>query len=209
MSARLLVAALLLTAACSSNPDPPPLSCPIGDMSKDIELEIIHRKVGGGVATTMADGEVPLILPPQGGKVMLVGVRARNVDGCPLTVTSSLRDQCTGELIALEKRPVLLELVNGWGEPQQPNELNNYSNLPACPRQGLRRQVNDEPYELELIVEDKTGRKASKKLMIVPTCAEPVNEMQCRCECTTDYATAPSCDLTRDAGVVECSPDAG
>src|SRR5687767_11515180 len=113
MLARLLFAALLLLcAACPDDPDPP-ITCPLGDLTQPIELEIIHRGINGGVNTTTSSGAVPLILPPQGGKVMLVGVRAKNLDGCPLTLTGALRDQCTGEVIALERRPVLLEEKGG------------------------------------------------------------------------------------------------
>lgn len=198
-------AAALLSALCAACPDeeeqPPAISCPLGDLTQPIELEIVHKAAGGGVTVTTSSSAVPLILPPQGGKVMLVGVRARNVDGCPLTLTAALRDPCSDDLIALERRPILLEEKNGWLEPQEPLELNNYSNLPACPREGLTRQVNDNEYRLEIVVEDKTGRQASKAITIVPTCAEPANEMSCRCECRTDFSTVDNCDLSRDAGV--------
>lgn len=204
MRAQNLCAATLFSALCAACPeeDPPtPISCPLGDLTKPIELEIVHKAVGGGVTVTTSSGAVPLILPPQGGKVMLVGVRARNVDGCPLTLTAAMRDTCTGDLIALERRPILLEEKNGWLEPQEPLELNNYSNLPACPREGLTRSVSGEPYQIEVVVEDKTGRQATKSITIIPTCAEPENEMTCRCECRTDFSTIDNCDLSRDAGV--------
>ncbi len=169
--------------------------CFIGDVNRAIELQIVHRAIGGGVVQTQDGGEVPLILPPQGGKVMLIGVRAKNLDACPITLTSGFRDPGAEDLLALEQRSVILvEGPDGWGEPKEPLALHNYSNLPACPREGLSRNVYDEPYELEVLVEDKSGRRASSTQMIVPKCAEPEFEESCRCECSKDYDYGESCN---------------
>jgi hypothetical protein len=129
-------------------------------------------------------------------------VRARNVDGCPLDISTSIRDTCTSAIIALERRPVTLEpTADGWLEPLQPAELTNYSNLPACPRANLDRDVHAQPYLLTIRIEDKDGRMAETQIDIVPTCAEPAFMDQCLCECRSDYRLGEECTGERpDAG---------
>lgn len=154
-------------------------------------------------------GTVPLILPPQGGKVMLLGVRARNLDGCPLFITTALKDPCNGAIIALERRPVSMEVkADGWLEPLQPGELSNFSNLPACPRANLSQDIHNNAHILLVSIEDKAQRKVETELTIVPTCSEPQFLEQCRCECEKGYTLGGTCDPNGDAGVAPAC-DAG
>ncbi len=203
----------LLVAACkdnASNSDAGVASCFEGDPSAAPQIVIVHRNVDGGVEPTASAAHVPLIQPPQGGKVMFIGVRARNLDGCPLTLTATLRDPCDQSIIALERRPVLLTPVgDGWLEPQQPIEIHNYSNLPACPRAGLSRGIHDEPYELAVTVRDKDNRTVTATKSVVPFCGEPDLFDRCRCECSQNYVLGGACDLTVDAGVAPGCGDGG
>jgi hypothetical protein len=182
----------------------------IGDRALDPEIELVFRTADGQLADLVAGGEVPLIQPPQGGKVVLVGVRARNVDGCGLQLTASLRDPCTDRIIGLESRPVNLRAgADGWGEPSQPAELSDYANLAACPSAAAVHDIEGEPYLLRIRVDDGDGREASAEAMIVPVCAEPELVDQCKCECSFDYVLGDPCVPEIDGGPTGCPVDAG
>lgn len=205
MTTRLLWLPLpLLLAACPDDPDPPPdggLTCVIGSLTAAPEVQLVHRTVQGTIETTST--AVPLIQPPQGGKVLLVGVRARNLDGCPLQLTATLRDGCNNKILALERRPVILEpQADGWALPKDPINLDNFSNLPACPRPDNDRRINDEPYLLKVTVSDKMGRTAEASLPIVPYCgAEPEFAHLCECECRSRFDREACPATLPDAGV--------
>jgi hypothetical protein len=200
--ASLVVACAL--AACTESterPDAGQQSCFIGSEGAAPELEILHRVMDGGFETTLSGASIQLVQPPQGGKMLFVGVRARNLDGCPLQITAALRDQCDDTVVSLERRPVVLEDDgSGWGVPVDPIELNNYSNLPACPRAGNIRNIQGEPYLLRVRAEDKAGREASAELMVTPVCGEPDREL-CECECDVRFVLGESCDGPTDSGV--------
>ncbi|MCC7382331.1 MAG: hypothetical protein IT384_10900 [Deltaproteobacteria bacterium] len=207
MTNRWLLAAALGLAACSSTAEPGADAeikrCFFGDPAMPVEIEPIFRTVSGQIEPLADRGRVPLILPPQGGKVAIVGVRAKNLDTCPVNLATALRDTCSGAVIALEQRPILLEPgSDGWASPIQPAEITNYSNLPACPRANLDRSIHEEPYELSIEVTDKDLRTARTVLQIVPFCGEPENELRCQCECTKGYKLGDACEVGFDAGVI-------
>src|SRR6185295_1291842 len=95
----------LLLASCSSTSettDAEVKRCFLGDMNAAAAIEPIFRAVDGTIQPITELGRVPLILPPQGGKIVVVGAQAKNMDGCPVQIATSLRDTCTGAVIALE-----------------------------------------------------------------------------------------------------------
>lgn len=201
----------LLLLSCTSDDGPPDaaVTCFVGDPGAPPEMQLVHHTASGQPLAFTDNGTVPLILPPQGGKVMLVGVRAKNLDGCPLTIATALIDPCTQAVVALERRPVLMEeQADGWLAPLQPAEISNYSNLPACPRANLTRDVHGQAYELVVSIEDKAKRKVERRVMITPTCNQPEFQEQCECECSQGYTLGGTCDPTQDAGVA-ATCDAG
>lgn len=202
LTSRLPIIALGLTlgALHGCTGEEAPVRCFVGDPAQPPELEAIYRGVDRTIHPITEGGAVPLILPPQGGKVMIVGVRVRNMDGCPLTISTSLRDVCDESIVALERRPVTLtEGSDGWLEPLQPAELSNYSNLPACPRSNLLRDIHGQPYRLSIKVEDKDGRLAETSVEVVPVCAEAEVKDRCECECAQSYSLGQECS-GMDAG---------
>ncbi|MBI4820668.1 MAG: hypothetical protein HY791_30670 [Deltaproteobacteria bacterium] len=207
--------ALLALCACTSGSEGPDASaetCFLGDPSKSAIIEPIFRQVDGSIAKLEEGSSVPLILPPQGGKVIFVGVRAQNLDGCPIEISASMRDPCSNALVALERRPIrLTPTASGWLEPLLPTEIVNYSNLPACPRAGLERDIEGQPYEITIRVEDKSGRKAEAKVSAVPFCAEPEFRDRCTCECRAAYRQGDTCEALPDSGVPAgtCALDGG
>lgn len=196
-----VAAALSVMSACSSDGETSSAeaalrdsSCFVGDAALEPVIELVYRTASGEMETVGANARVPLIQPPQGGKVMFIGVRAQNLDGCPLLMSSALREPGSDVVVALERRPVLLDpMGDGWLGPKQPRELSNYSNLPACPRANLDRRIDGEPYSLYVSVEDSAGRRAETTVTIEPTCGEPERLAQCRCECSTDYTLGGEC----------------
>lgn len=206
MRLALLTSLLCVSALLSACPEDQPEveeGCFTGDKNALPELVIVHKTLTGTIAVTLANGPVPLIEPPQGGRVMFFAARARNMNGCPIKLTSALRDQCTGRVLGLEARDVVLKPnAEGWLEPEYPEELANYSNLAACPKANADRNINDEPYRLELRLEDSAGRIAEASLdNIRPYCAEPANEAECRCICRGDYVLGECPEPPPDAGV--------
>jgi hypothetical protein len=197
--------ALLVVAGCGGSeeeagPDAAALSCFVGDPAQPPEIGVVYRAADGAIRPVAEQGEVPLIQPPQGGKVMFIGIRGRNLDGCPLDISAALIEPSSGAVISLERRPVLLqEDGTGWLEPRSSGGLSNYSNLPGCPRAALARSINDETYRLLVSVEDQTGLHAETETLIVPVCGEPERDAQCRCECSEEYELGDSCEP--EAGV--------
>jgi hypothetical protein len=190
-------------------------SCFVGDENAAPEIEAVYLDENGQMQS-MVDGQtVPLIFPPQGGKVLLVGVRARNLDGCPINITTALIDPCSGIAAAgPETRPLTLEPgADGWLVPPSlrtdtPLGIEGYSNLASCPRANIDRDINGEPHQLQIVVEDKKGRTVQKTLAITPVCSEPEYLDQCLCECRSDYDQGADCNEERpDAGAGSC--DAG
>src|SRR5687768_9052150 len=88
--------------------------CFTGDLSQNPEMMVIHRTASGSVEATLAEGTVPILEPPQGGRVIFLGARARNLDGCPIKISSTLVDQCDGRTLATESRDIIMK-PNGSG----------------------------------------------------------------------------------------------
>jgi hypothetical protein len=190
---------LLAVPACGDGDEPNATdaqaeSCFVGDPAKAVEFEVVYRTADGETKSTEDMAEIPLIQPPQGGKVLFVGVRARNINGCGLTLATALCEPENGAVVSLERRPVTLELdADGWMSPQRPTEASNYSNLPACPRADLARSIEGEVYELRVSITDSAGRKAGTSMQVVPTCGEPERSELCHCECSKDYKLGGLC----------------
>jgi hypothetical protein len=175
--------------------------CFVGSEDAEPEMIIIHQTVSGTIAVTMAEGTVPLIEPPQGGRVIFVAARARNLDGCPITVTSALRDPCTNRLVGYEARDVLMKPTgDGWIEPEFPDQLANYGNLAACPVAAATRAINGQRYVLEVRLTDVAGRSVEQHVPVTPVCAEPEQLDECLCLCRAKYVLGECPELT-DAGV--------
>jgi hypothetical protein len=202
------IAALCSLAALAGCPDDDP-DCFIGDRAADPEMQIIYLDTQGASHTAAAGERMPLIRPDQGGKVLFVGARARNLDGCALELTTSLRDTCTNRIIALEGRPVNLAAgADGWGEPEAPAQ-SNYGNLAACPSEAAQRDIEEEPYLLRVALRDRRGLTAEASFMVTPFCAEEDLFEECLCDCDHDYE-GTTCPAEPDAGVPgACPADAG
>jgi hypothetical protein len=189
--------------APSGDAAPPPVDadCPvgvIGDTTKPVEFDFRILHVDGSDAP-LADGEeVPLIFPPQGGRVIFVGVRATNLDGCGVQLTGALRDT-SSQQVRIDSRTVnLIPTGDGWGTSAPPSQSisaarDTYSNVPVCPNEWATVDIYDHVFQLEVTIEDREKRKLTKSIKVLPRCAEPDKVGECLCICQAGYVLGQAC----------------
>jgi hypothetical protein len=154
-------------AAATSGP------CPIGDLTQAVEMIPVVRTPDGRTEDVHDGDAIPLIEPPQGGQVVFVGVRARNLDGCGLVIKATLRDPYSSAPVGVEARPVdLTASPGGWGEAAAPSDIASFANVPVCPSAVSTRDLDGQRYVLDIDVTDRAKRTAHTTLDVVPTCAE-------------------------------------
>jgi hypothetical protein len=202
-----LVAAAILFAGCSSGDKTPDalVRCPLGDPNGPAQLEIYHQDRNFASVKTTAGAQVPLIAPPQGGWIVLLGARATNLDGCHVNLTVSFREACGGPVIQVDRRPTRIDDTgDGWGM----TNTSAFGNLPICPEVSAAHDLHDQPYEVTVTLEDLDGKKASKSIVIEPICPDPDPAGLCLCQCDHNYVLGGACPPGgADAGVSSC--DAG
>ena len=198
-------------AGCSDDSGPPDafVPCVVGDPAAEPEIEPVYR-TADGVMAPLGDGTVlPLLTPPQGGKVIFVGVRIRNVDLCGASLQAAVRDPCSSRVLGIERRPIAWRIAeDGFAEPAQPQEISDYANVPMCPNAGATEDLDGHAAQLELRFYEGDGRVTERILEVTPTCADDGTPSLCRCECDADYELGVECPADPDGGVAEC-PDAG
>jgi len=173
---------------------PPPSGCFTGDSTSAPAVTLVYQTPDGMLAPVSDGDTLPLIVPPQGGEVLVVGVRALNIDGCPLTMSTSLVVPQSGVVAAFERRPVTLQpAADGWLEPKNPAGLANFANVAACPIAALGQAVDGEPYQLTVAIEDQAGRQGQASATVVPTCAQSAAPATCQCLCGADYVLGTPC----------------
>ena len=186
-------------AACGSHGSPARPDAAADSAATDAppnapEIELVYRSREGAPVAGMPDAAVPLTLPPQGGFVLLVGVRAKHLDLASVMITASIRDTVSDQVLGVEQRPVTLAVgADGWAIPDMPESLSNWANLPACPMASATRDLFDQPYVLRIAVDDSRGAHADAKLTIVPTCEAGSAGDSCRCECKRGYMLGDPC----------------
>jgi hypothetical protein len=218
-----VVILIALATSCTSSdtgPEPvdagvePPVECFFGDPSEEPVAELVHR-VGIGAELLTEGGDVDMILPPQGGKVILVGVRAKNVNLCAVGVSAAVRDTCDGGLLTREGRGIsLVAGDDGWAYPANPDLLDNYANVAMCPNRASSRDIDGYPYEIEVRLTDQLTRKNVLLTMgIVPRCNEANVLAECECTCDNEYELGIDCsvpfDDSNDVLPGECPIDDG
>jgi hypothetical protein len=150
-------------------------------------MQIVHLDANNSVIDTQPMDKIPLIAPPQGGWIVLLGVRAKNIDSLA-TLTTALVDTCDNQVIQIDRRPTHLEIgADGWGL----SSLTTFGNLPVCPQLTATRDLHDVPYMVTVSVEDSDGQKVTSSLTVVPTC--PTDAPRCTCECDRDYVVGNEC----------------
>ncbi len=185
-------------ASTDSAPQPPCAAGYLGSSTAPIAFEI--SALGDSpTELRLADGDVaPMMLPPQGGRVVFVGVRATNLDGCAMKLSAAFRDT-TSRAIRLDARTVnLTARGDGWGTVGEPDgrigNQGDYANVPVCPNEWSARDIYGQTYELEVTITDRFGKTATKIIHTVPQCAGPDPSWQpCACICKAGYKLGQSC----------------
>lgn len=209
------VMALAIAFALSGCPEPEPqpdagpVDCFVGDPEQLPELQLVYRTAKGELAD-LADGdEVPLIIPPQGGHIVAIGARLRNVNICGLQMSALLRDPCTNRILGREGRPTFLEAnADGWAVPIAPGLLDNFVNINACPNLVSSRDLDRQPYLLELrAVNFNAELSLTSQLTVTTVCGEPDSARLCECQCDADYVLGRDNCFAGDAGTALWQPD--
>jgi hypothetical protein len=204
-----LAIASALTIGCSSqhagSADASKEPCPVGFLgdeagAPDFDMQILEADE---TVAPLADGDsIPMILPPQGGRVVFVGVRATNVDGCGLQLTGALRDLATQQVRVDSRTINLIDTHDGYGvsgmaSSSVASAIADFSNVPLCPNEWSSTNVYGTVYGLEVTIQDREGRQLTKKIHVTPECGEPDNLSECLCICKGGYVLGQAC---RDAG---------
>jgi len=160
--------------------------------------EVVLTTLGADNSTQPLDpgGKVQMLIPPQGGRVIFIGVRARNLAPCGVQLLGSLRDPASGE-VRLDSRTVNLQPTSdGWAASQD-GQIADFANVPVCPNQWSSKDLYDAPYEIAVTVTDGRKRSGQSTMQAVPTCVD--GDAFCRCICGRDYVLGQSC--APDAGI--------
>jgi hypothetical protein len=200
----------LVIAACEGvvggdvvDAGPEPLECFFGDETQPPTGELVFLDENFQMQDLVSGQAVPVLLPPQGGKVAFIGVRLKNMDLCSLQATGGVFDDCPSEprVIGRESRGIEMEKndATGLAEPADPTTINNYVNIPLCGNFTSSRDIDGEPYRVELRVSDRARRALVLRADITPFCPGAATDddgvfAQCLCECDADYDFAIACE---------------
>ncbi len=177
-----------------------------------MEVEIRALRADGADVPMKDGAELPLLFPPQGGRVSFVGVRVKNIDPCGVRLLGAVRD-IKSRQVRIDGRTVNLQRdregygVTGLGNTDVTSDvaIAAYSNVPLCPNQWAEESIFDAEYELEVVVTDRSGKKGGAKIKVIPKCAEPMREAQCKCLCKKGYVLGEACG--EDAGILDGGAD--
>jgi hypothetical protein len=163
----------------------------IGDPNQPIALEV--TVLDGGKARVLTEGaDVPLIFPPQGGRVVFLGARVTNIDPCAVRLSGAIRDPATSQ-VRIDNRTINLRPTDDGFGASIDTDISTFSNVPMCPNQWASTDAFDQPFKVELEVRDRKDRSAKKVITVTPRCAEPDRAAECLCMCKKGYVLGETC----------------
>lgn len=157
---------------------PPPIGGGFGAAPAPT-AEVVLRTTSGAIVVATNGAPAAITFAPQGGFILLAGVRAAGFDEC-VDITAAIRDpQNANAIVSLEQRPAQLEDGgDGWLYPDQPLELYNWANLFVC--ETMSRDFDGGTWTLEIMADDGAsvstatasfvGRCAYDDLYCIDTC---------------------------------------
>lgn len=170
----------------------------VGDKDAPIELEVVTLDPDYVAQPFASGGDASILFPPQGGRVIFVGVRAKNLDPCAVRLAGALRDPETMQ-VRIDTRTVNLDPTeDGWGASDA-GDISTFSNIPVCPNNWASTDVFDQTFTLVLSVRDRNGKEAKTELDLVPRCDEVSTvdgqnlQKECLCICKQGYVTGEMC----------------
>jgi len=187
----LLVLGTLAFVTCGEPPPTRPCSLPyLGDKTATPQLEVWTLNERGEAVP--ADVAHPALLqqPPQGGRVVFVGVRATHLDSCSAELLVSVRDPQSNQ-VRLDGRTInLVPDGTGWGGSVL-NSVDTQANVPLCPNQWSVTDIPNNPYQLSVKVTDIDGRKAELTAPVTFRCL--AGDATCLCQCRAGYKLGDTC----------------
>jgi hypothetical protein len=180
---------------------------PSGPCSGDCSLaiELVPMGVYQHAPVDLVDDAPVGISPPlQGGYVMYVGVRARNVHGLTAKITAALRDPITPQVVSLEQRPVrLIGDDTMFAVPE--SQYQDLANVPVCSTVTGPADFDQSAWRLEVHLDDSDGRSADVAVRIRPACDDD-DLFGCQCACDADRLPGGDCpEDPIDGGVVDAA----
>jgi len=188
------------TGGGGAGPDPCTIGF-LGDPSQPPAIEIFYFGADEGSHPIEEGAVLDLIEPPQGGRVVFVGARATNVDGCGALLTGTFRDTVSNQ-IRFDTRSVNLSPEgDGWGSVLV-GDLAQYANIPACHNTWTDRSLYGEDFKLEVRLRDREERLASADFTITAQCTDksqregpaPNVLQECLCICEGGYVLGDVCE---------------
>lgn len=147
------------------------------------------------VAMTLTDlasgGPIDLVFPPQGGFVLFVGGRVRDLDDGNVQMRARMIDPGSQAIVAENTRVVALKRdaadANSWIP-----DLRSYQNVPnvtMCPSTSTTDLVDVELTLEVTVTELSSGRVGVSTLPSVPSCrqSDPKQLALCKCECAANW----------------------
>jgi len=204
-----LVVALGSLSACSpaksstasdAGNDAPTCTTPFaGDPGQAPQMELVAMGMNNEVTTLQEGSGVPLMFPPQAGRVAFVGVHAKNVDPCTVELTAAFKDPVSGQ-VRLDQRLINLRVADGGMAYSAPGAINLWANIPVCPNQWSQQDAIGTTYLLNVTLKERGGREQNVHMNIVPYCGDPTDE-DCTCICRAGYQLGQSCVM--DGGMMD------
>jgi hypothetical protein len=173
----------------------------LGDRTGAADFEPLVLLADDSVAVVQDGGSVPLLFPPQGGRVLFVGVRATNVEGCALQLTGTLRDMASNRTSVDSRLIDLISTGDGWGAsamsgtPALSAVIASFSNINACPNDWSTTDLYGHAYGLEVTIVDRNKKRLTKQLQVTPECGQPANMGECLCICKAGYVPGTPCPM--------------
>lgn len=171
----------------------------IGDKDAPIELQVVTLDPTYTAQPFEAGGDASILFPPQGGRVIFAGVRARNLDPCAVRLSGAVRDPASSQ-VRLDTRTVNLDPASdGFGE-SDPGDISTFSNVPVCPNSWATTDIFDQTFTLVINVRDRNDKEQMIELDVVPRCDETGTEggqdlqKECLCICKQGYVTGEMCN---------------
>jgi len=204
----LAFATTILFAACSPPPDPPTdggviggCRLPyVGNPNEPMEVNVVAIGPGYELVPVTDGSDVTLMFPPQGGRVVFAGVRARNLNPCAVRLSGALRDP-SSQQVRLDSRIINLQIAeDGYGQSDV-TDIFTFANIASCPNQWSDQDLMDVPYELTVSLTDKDDRNVTHVLQVFPRCNEPGQVEACLCQCDSEYVLGMMCYPTDGGGI--------
>ena len=150
---------------------------------------------------------IDLWAAPQGGHVVLVGAKVKNLGTDTAIMRVRVRYPDTPFIVAEEARSVKMVPVPGEPDTMQPEltTRTQVAHVPLCPDYDPM-DIVDRPLEFVVQITDRATeppRFGESTLRLHPSCAAAAPyELFCRCECTANYVLGK---CSRDGGLADAS----